>query len=46
LPNLERAADIDVFQEGESGEVDLNSLVEVDNIEIRGSWTRYAPYFF
>jgi hypothetical protein len=46
LPNLERAADIDLFQEGESGEVDLNSLVAVDNIEIRGSWTRCVCYFF
>ncbi|KAL3484512.1 hypothetical protein BJX62DRAFT_243841 [Aspergillus germanicus] len=36
---LERAGSIDLFQGGLSGEVDLGSLVEAANVNIRGSWT-------
>ncbi|KAL2856582.1 hypothetical protein BJY01DRAFT_242634 [Aspergillus pseudoustus] len=39
LPKLERAVDIVLVQPGRSGEVDLGSLVEANNVKIRGSWT-------
>jgi hypothetical protein len=40
LPNLQKAGDVVLEQTSPSAEVDLGSLVEANNVRIRGSWTR------
>ncbi|KAL2819657.1 hypothetical protein BDW59DRAFT_164985 [Aspergillus cavernicola] len=39
IPNLEHAGDVVLVQASSSAEVDIGSLVEANNVRIRGSWT-------
>ncbi|KAL2872442.1 uncharacterized protein BJX67DRAFT_339496 [Aspergillus lucknowensis] len=39
LPKVEQAVDIVLVQASSSGEVDLGSLVEANNVRVQGSWT-------
>ncbi|KAJ5261091.1 hypothetical protein N7478_011686 [Penicillium angulare] len=41
LPNLESLGDLELVQTSNSGNADLASLAEADNVSVQGSWLRY-----